>query len=722
MPPKEGGKAPAEKKPAGKAPAKTAAKKTKEGGVGKKSKKTRKETYSSYIYKVLKQVHPETGISNKAMSIMNSFVNDIFERIAGEASKLAAYNKRSTISSREIQTSVRLILPGELAKHAVSEGTKAVTNRIANGVAHAAQKQLASLKNSGSLNPRFGYFRVTSSEFVAVTGVDSKIGETEGEVFVTVAADAIVFSASLSHVLMVFRCPHSPASNGNHGPAAPLDTSSFQYKGTLATPGGFFNFAKDVFHDGSPDFKATAIRELHEECSKLVGENWTIKKEDVHYCGSECNNWRDIRWAHANNYVPTVAAQFSVVIEKDAPTLPIVHGSDDACGNAYWVDIRIVDFLYSKYKHVFDAFIGEFSQSEFDAFMRNPELFKLDGNGLPRNISKRENSILANATDTTHVLDFMEGKEYQYSDFAFDHVKNIVRARDQLVRNRESAAKKRAMEEAAGDDPQLPQKKFFRQRAHANPFVDHNLTYPVKPDAFDWSANECYPALYSKAPEQKRVVEFVDVGCGYGGLLTSLSPLFPSKLILGMEIRPKVQEYVLQRILALRAQNKEKKVDESGSFQNISVMRMNAMKFLPNFFEKGQLEKLFFLFPDPHFKKKKHKARIITPQLLAEYAFILKPGGIIYTVTDVRDLHEWMVKHLDAHPLFARLTESELEADAACVDAVCNGTEEAKKVERNGGTKFLMCYRRLEKSRVGEEWAGFPPLMGEEEGEGEGDE
>jgi histone H2B len=62
------------------------------------------------------------------MSILNSFVNDIFERIAGEASKLASYNKKSTISSREIQTSVRLILPGELAKHAVSEGTKAVTS------------------------------------------------------------------------------------------------------------------------------------------------------------------------------------------------------------------------------------------------------------------------------------------------------------------------------------------------------------------------------------------------------------------------------------------------------------------------------------------------------------------------------------------------------------------------------------------------------------------
>ncbi|XP_048477029.1 histone H2B 7-like [Rhincodon typus] len=97
------------------------------GKGSKKRKRSRKESYSIYIYKVMKQVHPDTGISSKAMSIMNSFVNDIFERIAGEASRLAHYNKRSTISSREIQTAVRLLLPGELAKHAVSEGTKAVT-------------------------------------------------------------------------------------------------------------------------------------------------------------------------------------------------------------------------------------------------------------------------------------------------------------------------------------------------------------------------------------------------------------------------------------------------------------------------------------------------------------------------------------------------------------------------------------------------------------------
>ncbi|KAI2648835.1 Histone H2B [Labeo rohita] len=106
-----------------------AKKKGKAPGEKKSSKRKtkRRETYAVYIYKVLKQVHPDTGISSRAMSIMNSFVNDVFERIATEASRLAHYNKRSTITSREVQTAVRLLLPGELAKHAVSEGTKAVT-------------------------------------------------------------------------------------------------------------------------------------------------------------------------------------------------------------------------------------------------------------------------------------------------------------------------------------------------------------------------------------------------------------------------------------------------------------------------------------------------------------------------------------------------------------------------------------------------------------------
>ncbi|CAN4100836.1 unnamed protein product [Withania somnifera] len=132
------GKKPAEKKPveekkAEEVPAekklKAGKKLPKEAGGDKKKKKAKKgmETYKIYIFKVLKQVHPDIGISSKSMGIMNSFINDIFEKLAQESSRLARINKRNTIGSREIQTAVRLVLPGELAKHAVSEGTKAVT-------------------------------------------------------------------------------------------------------------------------------------------------------------------------------------------------------------------------------------------------------------------------------------------------------------------------------------------------------------------------------------------------------------------------------------------------------------------------------------------------------------------------------------------------------------------------------------------------------------------
>ena len=81
-------------------------KKAKKSSGGKKKKK-RTESYSIYIYKVLKQVHPDTGISTKGMSIMNSFISDIFDKIANEAGKLVRYNKKSRIIPRHVQLAVR---------------------------------------------------------------------------------------------------------------------------------------------------------------------------------------------------------------------------------------------------------------------------------------------------------------------------------------------------------------------------------------------------------------------------------------------------------------------------------------------------------------------------------------------------------------------------------------------------------------------------------------
>jgi len=94
---------------------------------GKRRARRNANRFDSYIYKVLKQVHPDSGISQKSMIIMNNLVEDVFERICVEAARLARANKKATITAREIQTAVRLILPGELSKHAVVEGSKALT-------------------------------------------------------------------------------------------------------------------------------------------------------------------------------------------------------------------------------------------------------------------------------------------------------------------------------------------------------------------------------------------------------------------------------------------------------------------------------------------------------------------------------------------------------------------------------------------------------------------
>lgn len=168
--------------------------------------------------------------------------------------------------------------------------------------------------------------------------------------------------------------------------------------------------------------------------------------------------------------------------------------------------------------------------------------------------------------------------------------------------------------------------------------------------------------------------------------MVTLGELFPDKYAIGMEIRVKVSDYVIDRIVALRQLHPDK-------YGNIACLRTNAMKYLPNFFEKNQLSKMFFMYPDPHFKKSKHKWRIINQALLTEYSYVLRPGGLIYTITDVKDLHEWIVKHMEEHPLYVRIGDDELESDPI-VEKLYETSEEGIKVTRNKGDKFVAVFRR----------------------------
>lgn len=235
----------------------------------------------------------------------------------------------------------------------------------------------------------------------------------------------------------------------------------------------------------------------------------------------------------------------------------------------------------------------------------------------------------------------------------------------------------------------MPKKKFYRQRAHCNPLA-HNDTfeYPHTPQLMDWT-EEHYPDIPTGNSLQPTVL---DIGCGFGGLTMALATVLPKETILGMEIRAKVTEYVRLRIIAWRKEN-------PGSYQNCSVMRTNSMKFLPHYFKPQSLSKVFFCFPDPHFKRKNHGRRIVSERLLSEYAHFLKVGGRLYCITDVKELHEWQVQKCDAHPLFRSLDEGELEDDP-CVKAMNTETEESKKVDRNKGNKHYAVYQRLDPSEA----------------------
>eukprot|EP00917_Polyrhabdina_sp_WS-2016_P004270 GHVP01009783.1.p1 GENE.GHVP01009783.1~~GHVP01009783.1.p1 ORF type:complete len:286 (+),score=53.15 GHVP01009783.1:593-1450(+) len=256
-----------------------------------------------------------------------------------------------------------------------------------------------------------------------------------------------------------------------------------------------------------------------------------------------------------------------------------------------------------------------------------------------------------------------------------------------------------------------PRKRNFRQRAHCNPLSDSYIKFPSTFQNIDWSLH--FPVAYGKPnftgtelalntfeepiDYDQEISDFfsiskvtiLDVGCGYGGMMVNLSPLFPNDYILGLEIREKLVQYVGRRIASLRHIS-----DSENGYGNVSVLRTNGMKFLLNYIPKESLKKMFFCFPDPHIKKSKWRRRIINRGLLTQYAYVLKEGGIIYTITDVPELHHWMVEKLGSHPYFERLSEIEMKEDP-CVELMAVSTEEGNKARRENRNFQSSVFRKL---------------------------
>ncbi|GJQ15986.1 hypothetical protein GpartN1_g7823.t1 [Galdieria partita] len=223
-------------------------------------------------------------------------------------------------------------------------------------------------------------------------------------------------------------------------------------------------------------------------------------------------------------------------------------------------------------------------------------------------------------------------------------------------------------------------KRDFRARAHSNPLNDAEFLVPEDPCSVDWSP--FIPDIGTRS------IDFVDLGCGYGGLLCELSTAFPEKYMLGMEIRDRVASYCVTKLEELRRLN-------NGKYRNIGFIRTNCMKFLPFYFPRSSVEKFFICFPDPHFKKKKHRQRLVSLRFLSEAAYCLQPGGMIYIVTDVEELFHWMNHQFAQHPLFLKKEQHVVMQQDVLLPYLLNHTDEAQRMKRRGQeTQYWNVFQR----------------------------
>lgn len=259
-------------------------------------------------------------------------------------------------------------------------------------------------------------------------------------------------------------------------------------------------------------------------------------------------------------------------------------------------------------------------------------------------------------------------------------------------------------DESDGSEIERPRKSIHRQRAHNNPLATNRLWCPDTPASVPVA--EYYPGLLApSAAPSSNVIRWVDLGCGFGSLILELARVERRELILGMELRHKPTLFVQKRIVAQRktARAALPHAQRGGPVEcdNAWAVEANSMKCMPNYFAKGQLSKLFICFPDPHFKKRNVRRRVVSTSLLAEYAYCLGVGARLYTITDVSELTDWMVDHLTRFPLFRRLPNEDLAADP--IVALLLLTDEGLKVTRNNGNMFIAVFERLGAPKAAEE-------------------
>lgn len=213
-------------------------------------------------------------------------------------------------------------------------------------------------------------------------------------------------------------------------------------------------------------------------------------------------------------------------------------------------------------------------------------------------------------------------------------------------------------------------KKHFRCHAHTNSFKDTNIVIPDCPESIEWD----------KYFENGVAPKNVDIGCGYGKFLTQVSKLDKEENILGIEIRDKVVDYV--KII-------------SKEISNCSVVKTNGLLFLVNFFKAASLRKIFILFPDPHFKKRKQKGRMVCKQTINIFEYLLEDRGRVYISTDVSELFEYMCGTFDESSAFRKI-----EDDDELFRMSYKDTDEAHRAGVKSGKTFGRIYEVVKTEKM----------------------
>ena len=156
-------------------------------------------------------------------------------------------------------------------------------------------------------------------------------------------------------------------------------------------------------------------------------------------------------------------------------------------------------------------------------------------------------------------------------------------------------------------------------RQHVNPFS--RVFYDVDP----------IPPLRDIFNDHTKPLH-LDIGCGSGNFLINLANQNKNWNYIGLEIREKLV-------------NKSKSKLQDECIDNLFFAFGNAEYLLQDCIDKFPAEivsSISFNFPDPWFKKKHHKRRIIKPQLIHKISQLMANGGFISIKSDVEELFEYM--------------------------------------------------------------------------------